>query len=102
MAKRNRSAYRDTKTGRFASKATWNRSRSRGGTRYQKIKVAAGVQKRRAEVPSSPIPTETKSGGGGGGSTGGPKSNVISSLQDYYDFEDFDYYWDEFETGVDY
>jgi hypothetical protein len=31
-----RTVYRDKRTGRFASKATWKRSRARGGTRFVK------------------------------------------------------------------
>lgn len=29
--------YRDTRTGRFVSAATWKRSRSHGGTRYKRV-----------------------------------------------------------------
>ena len=32
--KTRKAVYRDKKTGRFASKATWKRSRARGGTRF--------------------------------------------------------------------
>jgi hypothetical protein len=31
--------YRDTRTGRFASKATWTRSKAKGGTRYKRGRV---------------------------------------------------------------
>jgi hypothetical protein len=34
-----RTIYRDTKTGRFASKKTWKRSKAKGGTRYKRGKI---------------------------------------------------------------
>jgi hypothetical protein len=37
MAKR--TVYRDTKTGRFASKSTWKRSKAQGGDRYKRQRV---------------------------------------------------------------
>ena len=45
--KKRRLFYRDTRTGRFVKKATWKRSRSRGGTRYKRTAETAGVKKRR-------------------------------------------------------
>jgi len=32
--------YRDTRTGRFVSKATWKRSRAHGGSRYRRVRIA--------------------------------------------------------------
>src|SRR5271163_4131512 len=99
MAQKKHFVYRDSRTGRFAKKATWARSRSHGGRRYQKIKVAAVVQKRRAGVAPAPIPSAP---GGGGGGSAPRSSNVIGSLADYFDYYDYDFDVDEYEVGVDY
>lgn len=98
--KKSHSAYRDTRTGRFVKKATYARSRSHGGKRYQKIKVAAGVQKRRAGVAQPPIPT-TASGGEAATSTT-KRGSTINSLQEFYDFMDYDFDVEEYDTGIDY
>jgi hypothetical protein len=47
MAKKTTQRYRDSKTGRFTSKATWQRSRAHGGKRYrrQSVKFQAGRRK---------------------------------------------------------
>lgn len=41
MAKRPKSGvrFRDSRTGRFVSKSTYNRSRAQGGTRYKKTRI---------------------------------------------------------------
>lgn len=52
MARRLRTAYRDTKTGRFVSKSTWTRSRSAGGVRYKRERI--NVPKRRKLAPPAP------------------------------------------------
>lgn len=43
---RKRTIYRDRKTGRIVSKATWRRSRARGGKRYVAQRI--GLPKRKA------------------------------------------------------
>ena len=40
MAKKNRIIYRDTATGRFASRSTWRRSRAHDGKRYRRQSIA--------------------------------------------------------------
>lgn len=50
MAKR--TIYRDTVTGRFAKKSTWKRSKSRGGTRYVRQKLAFAVRPHVAKRPA--------------------------------------------------
>lgn len=49
--------YRDSKTGRFSSKATWKRSKSHGGSRYKRERINR-KEKITTEPPSSPIPPE--------------------------------------------
>lgn len=34
-----RTIYRDSETGRFAKRSTWNRSKAQGGTRYKRETV---------------------------------------------------------------
>ncbi len=55
--------YRDTKTGRFVSAATWRRSRTHGGTRYRRLrqtvskrtkKPGRGAPRRSAVGPTAP------------------------------------------------
>lgn len=76
-------AYRDKTTGRFASKASYNRSKAQGGTRFVQTQF---VERERPEPPTKEV----------------SKGSTIRSLQDYYD--EFDYPYDsfEFETGLDY
>jgi hypothetical protein len=52
MARKTTQRYRDRETGRFVSKATWQRSRAHGGTRYKRSQVKVTRVKRR--VPSPP------------------------------------------------
>ena len=47
--------YRDTKTGRFVSAATWKRSRAHGGRRYRRI--AGSRQKRMGTVRLAALPS---------------------------------------------
>jgi hypothetical protein len=81
MAK-GRKIYRDRDTGRFASKTTYTRSKAHGGTRYKTEKIASVV--REPEIKSA---TGTKE---------------INSLKDFFEYGDFDYQENEFETGLDY
>jgi len=53
-----RRLYRDRKTGRFISKATWKRSRARGGTRY--VRQTVKVRKRRPPKPKRLPPGKLK------------------------------------------
>lgn len=59
MAKK-RTIYRDSKTGRFTSKSTWNRSKGHGGSRYvRSLIVIKGKRPRRPpveRVPLAPLP----------------------------------------------
>jgi hypothetical protein len=48
-----RTVYRDKRTGRFASKATWTRSRARGGKRYVRSQEPI-KRKPRAIRPTAP------------------------------------------------
>jgi hypothetical protein len=43
--------YRDTLTGRLASKQTWKRSKAQGGTRYKRESV--GKKKKKKKVPQA-------------------------------------------------
>lgn len=45
--------YRDSKTGRLVSKATWKRSKSRGGKRYKRERPK---QRRKTPTPKPPPP----------------------------------------------
>lgn len=58
MAKRN--AYRDSKTGRFVSRATYARSRAQGGTRYKRSRVSSPARPVKTgediELPRPPKP----------------------------------------------
>ena len=60
MVKKRRTIYRDSKTGRFASRATWKRSRARGGTRYKRtrIKIARGRAGRPLPKPPRLVPSK--------------------------------------------
>lgn len=46
--------YRDKKTGKLVSKATWTRSRTHGGTRY--VRKASATKKRSKRAVRRPIP----------------------------------------------
>jgi hypothetical protein len=46
----NRFIYRDTTTGRFASKQTWKRSKAQGGKRYKREKL----KRKRKFIPPPP------------------------------------------------
>lgn len=53
--------YRDKKTGRFASKSTWKRSRTHGGTRFKReplrvVKRSRAVAAARVKVRVRPAP----------------------------------------------
>ena len=52
MAKR--TIYRDTKTGRFASKTSFKRSRSRGGDRYKRERISERKPKKPVHFPVQP------------------------------------------------
>jgi hypothetical protein len=51
MAKHYRVIYRDIKTQRFASRATWTRSRAHGGTRYKRTRIS--VSRKRPPKPAT-------------------------------------------------
>lgn len=53
MAKK-RTVYRDTKTGKFTSKKTWRRSRSRGGDRYKRERITVRKPKKPGPRPIPP------------------------------------------------
>lgn len=57
--KTTRTVYRDSLTGKFASKATYKRSKAQGGTRYVRSSVSAQrlptVRKPSAVVPALPL-----------------------------------------------
>jgi hypothetical protein len=50
--------YRDTKTGRFAARAAWRRSKAHDGTRYVRERPAPPKRKRKA--PALPLPPKRK------------------------------------------
>lgn len=50
-----RIVYRDSKTGRFAKRATWERSKAQGGTRYVRKRIVSRVSAR-PSTPSVPVP----------------------------------------------
>ena len=52
MAKKTRTIYRDSKTGHFAKKSTWQRSRAQGGDRYKRERIKIGKKK----PPKPPLP----------------------------------------------
>lgn len=56
MAK-TRTVYRDKKTGKFASKSAWKRSKAKGGTRYvrQQVKHKKAPRPSPVEAPSRPV-----------------------------------------------
>lgn len=54
---KNRTVYRDSKTGRFVSKSTWNRSKSHGGSRYKRQRVAQGSSRVVAKRLPPPTPS---------------------------------------------
>jgi len=58
MAKKTITRYRDRKTGRFVSAATWRRSRAHGGSRFHREK-ARRVKRRKPTQPVRPraLPT---------------------------------------------
>lgn len=49
--------YRDSKTGRFAKKSTWQRSKSKGGTRYKRERPKV---RRKEPKPKPPKPEELR------------------------------------------
>lgn len=51
MAKKTTQRYRDRETGRFVSKATWQRSRAHGGTRYRRQSVKLPAARRKPKAP---------------------------------------------------
>jgi hypothetical protein len=53
-----RTIYRDSKTGRFAKRSTWQRSKGHGGTRYKQETVTIPV-KRRHIPPVLALPLRT-------------------------------------------
>jgi hypothetical protein len=55
MAKK-RTIYRDTKSGRFASKKAWKQGKSRGSKRYKRERIKAPVKKRKFPPVPPPIP----------------------------------------------
>jgi len=46
--------YRDKKTGRFVKKATWKRSKTKGGKRFKRERL----KPKRKFVPPPPVPPE--------------------------------------------
>jgi hypothetical protein len=50
-------AYRDLRTGRFAKKSSWKRSRSRGGTRFKRVAIAERKRQRYERGPRPAKPT---------------------------------------------
>ena len=50
--------YRDTKTGRFCTKASWKRSKKRGGDRYKRERIPVGKRKKKREVTPPPPPPQ--------------------------------------------
>lgn len=78
-------AYRDKKTGRFASKASYNRSKAHGGTRFVRTQFVE------RERPAPPIKIKTS-------------KTTIKSLSEYYeDHDDREIYDDvELTSGLDY
>lgn len=53
--------YRDTKTGKFSKKSTWQRSKARGGTRYKRQNVQ--VRERESEIEKPEWEIEEIAGG---------------------------------------
>lgn len=47
-------AYRDSKTGRFCSKACYNRSRAQGGKRYKKVAPPPRPRPKKRQKPRKP------------------------------------------------
>lgn len=48
--KKTRTIYRDGKTGRFASRSTWKRSRAHGGIRYRRGKLKIPKRQRARRI----------------------------------------------------
>jgi len=51
MAKKTITRYRDSKTGKFVSKKTWQRSRVHGGKRYRRQSVELPAARRKPKAP---------------------------------------------------
>jgi hypothetical protein len=114
MARRRKTyeRFRDAKTGRFARRDKATKSLSRGFHRYKQERAKIYVRSERtahARVPS--IGSVPVRGSGAGGGEAGITSTAsgqpipgdsIGSLQDFYDFQDYDYDVIEFDTGIDY
>ena len=97
--------YRDTKTGKFVSAATWRRSRSHGGTRYRRVSATrTGPRGELGKVKAvAPVAPPRGAGGGGGAPRGtitGPiPAEFLLAADEYfesgyeYDFEEEDEYY---------
>ena len=119
MAKKRKTyeRYREAKTGRFASRVAARKSIARGFHRFKRERAHIFYRvpgKHRAPVgvsrgPAQGFPAIDVGAGAGtaGPSVGGPQETApagkdIESLQEFYDYEDFDYDVAEFDTGIDY
>jgi len=98
--------YRDSKTGRFASKATFNRSHAHGGRRFKPIREGkARARKGTKRKPALPVGVGERGVAPIGGGIAPAKKRVgqsIRSLVEFYDFEGYEYEDVEFQTGIDY
>jgi hypothetical protein len=114
MARRRKTydRFRDAKTGRFARRDKATKSLARGFHRYKREHAKIHG---RSETPAQPKVPSIGSVPAGGIGAGGGESGVastagdqrisgdsINSLQDFYDFQDYDYDVMEFDTGIDY
>lgn len=59
-SKKTRTVYRDRKTGRFASKATWKRSRARRGKRYARSRLIQPTRTKRKSARPAKLPKKTE------------------------------------------
>lgn len=56
MAKPKRIIYRDTRTGKFASRSTWRRSRAHGGSRFVRKRIVSKVPKVQRKPSTRKLP----------------------------------------------
>lgn len=93
--------YRDKKTGRFAAKSTWQRSKAHGGTRFVRQKPPPSRFK--APTPSKPAkPIERPIREEKAATAQGQAPKTVQAYIDAW--EEADYYEDqgEAESSVDY